>query len=869
VRRFLSLKLFILLFLCPFMVLVPSMGQAMERILDFKSVIQVNKDSTLTVTETITVQAEGQAIKRGIYRDLPMLESNAYGSDYLVDLEIKSVHRNGHVEPHFIEIGRRNQRLYIGDKDVFLKPGRYEYVITYVVGQQVAFLDNYDELAWNVTGNDWSFPIDKVQAIVKLPSGTAPLQQAAYTGLAGDTGQAYTVSSDQQNTLTFTTTKSLRTGEGLTVAVAWPRGVVEKPINLPQHTPPTERILDYDSHVIVKRNGLLEVTETIRIVCDSDKIYGGLWRMFSKLQNPLHVINSKRSVKRIIDIRRSKSGMDGVSVPLRMTESPQTLHVHWGPQSKYLAAGEHVFILSYIVDRQIKPGTDEDFLFWSAQGYGWRLPIEKAQVVIEYPPGARLVKPPSLTGARSHSQDKQIVKKLKPGMIEVHSKTILTPGQSLSVNLAWPAGTFSAPSFMRRLHYSFLDYFYTYLGGFFLLILLAYFLIVWHRVGRDPKKGVVIPLFEPPDKLSPAAVRYLDQRGEDNSLLSLSIVNMAVNRCLRIKETEESFELKKIENSSQVLSQEEQAVFNKLFKSQSNLELKSKNYGRFKAARRVLNQGLEKSYGLDYFANNYGWIFLGALLSLIPQGLVTISASSLEWGIFLAICLALCSGAAALMGFFTVQAWFQLLAGQARLFGVMVLTLFLALPIFALEYVLIKYFADLISKAGLIIFLMAPALVAVFFQLLRSYTAKGRELMDRIQGFALYLETTEEDRLQSLHPPEKTPELFERLLPYAQALDLEHAWCNRFASVLQAASQNPEVNYSPSWYSGAAWTQDTASHFMEDFSTQFKSSLSSASSRPRSRSRSGGSGSRFSGGGFSSGGGSSGSGGGGGGGGGW
>ena len=76
----------------------------------------------------------------------------------------------------------------------------------------------------------------------------------------------------------------------------------------------------------------------------------------------------------------------------------------------------------------------------------------------------------------------------------------------------------------------------------------------------------------------------------------------------------------------------------------------------------------------------------------------------------------------------------------------------------------------------------------IFYQLLRAPTEMGQKLLDQIAGFRLYLSTAEEERLKVLHPPEKTPELFERYLPYALALDCENEWNAKFATVLAAAA---------------------------------------------------------------------------------
>ena len=76
---------------------------------------------------------------------------------------------------------------------------------------------------------------------------------------------------------------------------------------------------------------------------------------------------------------------------------------------------------------------------------------------------------------------------------------------------------------------------------------------------------------------------------------------------------------------------------------------------------------------------------------------------------------------------------------------------------------------------------------ALFYHLLKAPTLSGRKIMDQIEGFKLYLSVAEKDRLNLLNPPEKTPALFEKYLPYALALDVENAWSEQFAEVLARA----------------------------------------------------------------------------------
>ncbi len=84
--------------------------------------------------------------------------------------------------------------------------------------------------------------------------------------------------------------------------------------------------------------------------------------------------------------------------------------------------------------------------------------------------------------------------------------------------------------------------------------------------------------------------------------------------------------------------------------------------------------------------------------------------------------------------------------------------------------------------------------------------------MDQVEGFKMYLSTAEKDRLEMLHPPEKTPELFEKYLPYAFALDVENEWSEQFSEVLAQAAVAGQT-YSPSWYAGSSWNSQKFSGF--------------------------------------------------------
>jgi uncharacterized membrane protein len=136
----------------------------------------------------------------------------------------------------------------------------------------------------------------------------------------------------------------------------------------------------------------------------------------------------------------------------------------------------------------------------------------------------------------------------------------------------------------------------------------------------------------------------------------------------------------------------------------------------------------------------------------------------------------------------------------------------------------------------------------LFYHLLKAPTLRGRKVMDQIEGFKMYLSVAEKDRLNLLNPPEKTPELYERYLPYALALDVENEWGEQFAEVLARAQVDGQP-YSPSWYSGRSWDVSRTSGFSDSLGSDFAGAISSSSTAPGSSSGSGGGGSSGGGGG--------------------
>ncbi|MFN3719686.1 MAG: DUF2207 domain-containing protein [Rhizobium rhizophilum] len=203
-------------------------AQAEEVIRDYHADITVLPDATIEVTETITVNAEGNQIRRGIFRDFPLYAQDARGYRQKVDFELISVERDGRPEANHTESVSGGIRIYAGSGDVLLQPGEYTYTITYRTGRQIRYFDDHDELYWNVTGNGWLFPIEQASASVALPNDAVPTRTTVYTGPSGSTAQDAREIAGSGG-LEFETTAPLGPNEGLTIVLAFDKGVVAAP----------------------------------------------------------------------------------------------------------------------------------------------------------------------------------------------------------------------------------------------------------------------------------------------------------------------------------------------------------------------------------------------------------------------------------------------------------------------------------------------------------------------------------------------------------------------------------------------------------------------------------------------------------------
>jgi len=198
-----------------------------ERIISFRSDIHIAENADVTVTETIKVFANGNEIKRGIFRALPTVR-NINGRKESVFYKVVAIERNGVKESYHAKKEGGIFTIYIGNKDEQLASGFYTYKIVYQTQDQIGKFKGYDEFYWNVNGTDWSFPVESIQAIIHLPKNADIIQNSCYTGVEGSKDQNCTSKKISSTQIEFNA-KNLDQHENLTIAVGFKAGVLKEP----------------------------------------------------------------------------------------------------------------------------------------------------------------------------------------------------------------------------------------------------------------------------------------------------------------------------------------------------------------------------------------------------------------------------------------------------------------------------------------------------------------------------------------------------------------------------------------------------------------------------------------------------------------
>ncbi|HKX56892.1 MAG TPA: DUF2207 domain-containing protein, partial [Xanthomonadales bacterium] len=311
-----------------------------------------------------------------------------------------------------------------------------------------------------------------------------------------------------------------------------------------------------------------------------------------------------------------------------------------GNADRMLPQGQHEYRIQYTTNRQLGFFADRDELWWNVTGNGWIFPIDKASARITLPFSipAQDYRPEAFVGRFGSTEQSASMSVVDGQTVEFYSNRPLQPNEGLSVMVTWPKGLIAEPGMTQKIHWFAQDNGAAIVLLLGLLAQLAWYFRSWNKVGRDPEKGVIIPLFTPPPGLSPAAVRYVKDMAFGRNSFTAAIISLAVKGYVRIEEDDREFTLYKAETETGAprLTAGETAVLNALLPgARKSIKMEQSNHSDFSRAQSQLNAALKKEYQGQLFHLNGIYLLAPVLIAGVSSVFALLFTSSpLLWVVF-------------------------------------------------------------------------------------------------------------------------------------------------------------------------------------------------------------------------------------------
>ena len=553
---------------------------------------------------------------------------------------------------------------------------------------------------------------------------------------------------------------------------------------------PLDRIVSFASDVTLRKDSTLEVREEFVAHSEGDYFRYGMVR-------DLPIDSEARWDRRLVGAYAKDTGIrvkilevseDGTPVSYEQGSDSayeQVRIVPWEP----LAPGDHRFVVRYEADGVTQFLNDHDQLYWNALGHYWRLSADEAVLRVHLPQElpAGVVTVEAYAGGRGANLETvgRVGKQVEPSAIadgfEFRTANLPWAG-SLSVSLTWPKGFLTPPALGPLAH----D------GGLLIApaLLLLYYVVVWLALGRQPQGGAIAIQYQPPQGLSPAAMRYIRTTGCDGRTLAATIAQLAARGCIEVEPQNGKYtvtQLKSVDPKSlqPSLAPEELGLFYELFEDGPTVVLDTKNGGPLNRYLLQINVEMQKRLSNVYFTRNARWLVLGTFASFLTAIAMALTAhgrnGDLMTLLFLTWWFFFCFFFLGLIAVMTIlPAWSRIMRGlggaKEVLIGSAVVAVFGAGGGFVLW--------QLKSSVSLAYALSLLALVFInlaAFPALKRLTQQGRQTLEQIEGFRLFLQKVEQDRMQRLTVADTHSAALSEFMPYAIALDLREAWGDHLA----------------------------------------------------------------------------------------
>ena len=449
---------------------------------------------------------------------------------------------------------------------------------------------------------------------------------------------------------------------------------------------------------------------------------------------------------------------------------------------------------TYRVRNALRFFEEHDELYWNVTGDEWEMPIEAASATIVLPAGATGIRTLVFTGGYG-SREAEASTNINGNLIHVRMSRRLDFRENMTAVVGWDKGIVKAPGAVDKIALFLRSNWPLFLP--IVVFVLMYWR--WHTVGRDPHLRPIAAQYSPPEGMTPAEIGTLIDNSVDMRDITATIVDLAVRGYILIEEKKKSellgllsstdYAFHRQRTDTNELKPHERELMTALFSFGNPVELSDLENRFYKNLPKVQDKIFDQLIARRYYTRR-------------PD---RVRQAYIGGGVVLGLIVAI--GGTAISDQMGMAPATMILAG-----------------------------------------VLSGVIMIAFGWIMPARTVEGARVLEGVLGFEEFLNRVESDRLNRMV---KTPEMFEKFLPFAMALGLEKKWAAAFDDI---------AKQPPNWYRGhSPMTSFRARAFTSDLGRMTSRASTAMRSAPRSSGGSGfgggGGGGGFSGGGFGGGGG--------------
>ncbi|MEW6077939.1 MAG: DUF2207 domain-containing protein [Thermodesulfobacteriota bacterium] len=382
-----------------------------------------------------------------------------------------------------------------------------------------------------------------------------------------------------------------------------------------------DEITDYVADITVNPDGTIDVLETISLIDRPGGAYeNGFFRSLQKTTRLLSLSSYGFARNTWVAPSYRIRSVEADGQPLDFASSDDRLLI---PTAGAAGDGPRQLRIEYRTDSRIlfEPHHDELY-FGIVEEAPEGLYIRRASATVRLPKGAEIIFTDGLAGLRQRRDLFHRVESTPSGDVARFSVTRpLRPGMTFAVSVGFVRGVVRESPRRQLIQINhragrFLSSLAIFLGGFAAAFI--YYIIAWHRVGRDPRAGdTTMAEFSPPDNMDPATLRALRKRGKtDHVSVAAELLFLAEQGMIRITESQGIYKIEKTAAAPAALPHVAGEFYATIFNQGDTVYLMRRGKTRSVSGGAYTLKRLLKNRHTDSTRTNQRYLLPGLVISL-------------------------------------------------------------------------------------------------------------------------------------------------------------------------------------------------------------------------------------------------------------